>query len=57
MLRLLGRGNFQVMPSLSEKISRAGAPSDDLMPRALRLSRRRPILVDNPQRLFGFEPA
>jgi len=37
ILALLQRGNFWVMLSLSEKISRAGAPWDDVVPMAQRL--------------------
>jgi predicted TIM-barrel fold metal-dependent hydrolase len=97
VLELLARGNFWVMLSLSEKISRAGRPWDDVVPLARRLveaapdrcvwgsdwphpvsvkqppnegellellyrfapdaATRRKILVDNPARLFGFDPA
>lgn len=37
MLELLERGNFWVMLSLSEKISKAGSPWDDVVPLAQRL--------------------
>lgn len=37
MRELLGRGNFWVMLSLSEKISKAGPPWDDVVPLAQRL--------------------
>jgi len=93
---LLGRGNFWVMLSLTEKISKAGAPWEDVIPVARALIETAPdrvvwasdwphpvsmkqppnecdlleqlyryapdeatlkkILVDNPARLFGFEP-
>lgn len=96
VIELLGKGNFWVMLSLSEKISKAGPPWDDVVPimRALieaapdRVvwasdwphpvsttqppseadlvellyrathddAERKRILVDNPARLFGFEP-
>lgn len=48
VVELLGRGNFWVMLSLSEKISRSGEPWNDVVPIA-------GALVDNPARLFGFE--
>ncbi|WP_198971693.1 amidohydrolase family protein [Xylophilus sp. ASV27] len=97
ILELFQRGNFWVMLSLSEKISRAGAPWDDVVPLAQRLiaaapdrcvwgsdwphpvsvkqppnegallellyrfapdaATRQRILVDNPARFFGFDPA
>lgn len=96
VIELLGRGNFWVMLSLAEKISRAGEPWDDVLPIAQALvtaapdrciwgsdwphpvsvkqppnegalldllfrmvpdpSLRQRVLVDNPARLFGFEP-
>lgn len=37
MLELFGRGNFWVMLSLSEKLSKTGAPWDDVVPLAQRL--------------------
>lgn len=37
MLELLARGNFWVMLSLSEKLSKTGAPWDDVVPLAQRL--------------------
>ncbi|XAH23896.1 amidohydrolase family protein [Xylophilus sp. GW821-FHT01B05] len=97
MLELFKRGNFWVMLSLSEKISKTGAPWDDVVPLAQRLiaaapkrcvwgsdwphpvslkqppnegallellyrfapdaATRQQILVDNPARFFGFDPA
>jgi predicted TIM-barrel fold metal-dependent hydrolase len=97
MKSLLQRGNFWVMLSLSEKISKVGEPWSDVVPLAQSLIEtapdrciwgsdwphpvsvkqppnegallellyryapdadvRRRILVDNPQHLFGFEPA
>lgn len=96
VIELLGRGNFWVMLSLAEKISRAGEPWDDVLPIAQALvaaapdrciwgsdwphpvsvkqppnegalmdllfrmvpdpTLRQRVLVDNPARLFGFEP-
>ncbi|MES2183737.1 MAG: amidohydrolase family protein [Pseudomonadota bacterium] len=97
ILELLKRGNFWVMLSLSEKISKTGAPWDDVVPLAQRFIAAAPdrcvwgsdwphpvstqappnegallellyrfapdaptlqkILVDNPARFFGFDPA
>ena len=37
LIELLGRGNFWVMLSLSEKTSRQGFPCDDVVPLARRL--------------------
>lgn len=96
VIELLGRGNFWVMLSLAEKISRAGEPWDDVLAIAQALvaaapdrciwgsdwphpvsvkqppnegalmdllfrmvpdpTLRQRVLVDNPARLFGFEP-
>ncbi len=42
LLELLGRGNFWVMLSLSEKTSKAGFPWDDVVPLARRLIRAAP---------------
>jgi 2-pyrone-4,6-dicarboxylate lactonase len=96
VVELLGRGNFWVMLSLSEKISKTGFPWDDVLPIAQACIEAAPdriiwgsdwphpvsvkqppnegdlvellyryapdpatlkkILVDNPARLFGFEP-
>lgn len=45
LLHLLDRGNFWVMLSLGEKISKQGAPWDDVVPLAQRLIRHAPERV------------
>lgn len=45
LLQLLDRGNFWVMLSLGEKISKQGAPWDDVVPLAQRLIRHAPERV------------
>jgi len=45
LLELLDKGNFWVMISLGEKISRQGAPWDDVVPLAQRLIRHAPERV------------
>jgi 2-pyrone-4,6-dicarboxylate lactonase len=45
LLQILDRGNFWVMLSLGEKISKTGAPWDDVVPLAQRLIRHAPQRV------------